>query len=181
MTSRFARAMWTLYEPIHAVSYFAPEPRAAFESAGLRGYWRGYFAGRAAPLGAVGAGPVIALFSGFAPAFVRRALPSIWSMATPAAALEARSAGAAAVLRRLAPDEDAAEQAAASLERVIDGLDFAGRALGASGTGIPPRRAESSSGSSSPARSAGSARACGRTPSAAGSGPCAGSPSPACC
>jgi hypothetical protein len=32
-----ARAMWTLFEPIHAVTYFAPEARGAFEEAGLRG------------------------------------------------------------------------------------------------------------------------------------------------
>jgi len=43
-----ARSMWTLFEPIHAVSYFAPEARSAYERAGLRGFWRGYFAGRAA-------------------------------------------------------------------------------------------------------------------------------------
>src|SRR2546423_1518951 len=48
-----ARAMWTLYEPIHAITYFAAEARAEFEQAGLRGFWRGYFAGRAAPLGAL--------------------------------------------------------------------------------------------------------------------------------
>jgi hypothetical protein len=136
-SSRHPRAMWTLIEPIHAVSYFSAEPRAAFESAGLRGYWRGYFAGRAAPLGAVGAGPVIALFSGFAPPFVRRALPAVWSMITPDAALEARAAGAAAALRRLAPDESAADAVAAALERVIDGLDFAGRALGAANADLP--------------------------------------------
>ena len=49
-----ARAMWTLYEPIHAITYFAAGARAEFEAAGLRGFWRGYFAGRAAPLGLVG-------------------------------------------------------------------------------------------------------------------------------
>jgi hypothetical protein len=46
--------MWTLFEPIHAVTYFTPEARSAYERAGLRGFWRGYFAGRAAPLGAAG-------------------------------------------------------------------------------------------------------------------------------
>ena len=66
-TMSAARAMWTMFEPVHDVSYFAPEALREFTEAGLRGYWRGYFAGRAAPLGAVGAGPVIALFSGFRP------------------------------------------------------------------------------------------------------------------
>ncbi|RQX53027.1 hypothetical protein DLJ57_09695, partial [Micromonospora chalcea] len=37
------RQMWTLYEPVHAVTYFHPRARAAFEAVGLRGYWRGYF------------------------------------------------------------------------------------------------------------------------------------------
>lgn len=46
-----ARTMWALFEPIHAVAYFAPEAEAAYEDAGLRGFWRGYFAGpRAAGL-----------------------------------------------------------------------------------------------------------------------------------
>ena len=136
-SSRLPRAVWTLIEPIHDVSYFSAEPRAAFESAGLRGYWRGYFAGRAAPLGTVGAGPVIALFCSFAPPFVRRALPAVGSMITPDAALDARAAGAAAALRRLAPDESAVQAAAAALDRVVVGLDFAGRGLGAPNAVVP--------------------------------------------
>jgi len=35
-------------------TYFAPESRAAADACGLRGFWMGYFAFRAAPLGAVG-------------------------------------------------------------------------------------------------------------------------------
>ena len=65
--------MWTLFEPVHAVTYFAPQARSAFEEAGLRGFWRGYFAGRAAPLGPAGAAVVTASFYNFAPAFVARA------------------------------------------------------------------------------------------------------------
>src|SRR5262249_20568323 len=53
-----ARTMWTLFEPVHAVTYFTADSRSAYEQAGLRGFWRGYFAGRAAPLGAVSA-PVV--------------------------------------------------------------------------------------------------------------------------
>jgi hypothetical protein len=47
-TMSAARAMWTMFEPVHDVTYFAPEALQAFTEAGLRGYWRGYFAGRAA-------------------------------------------------------------------------------------------------------------------------------------
>jgi hypothetical protein len=49
-----ARSLWHVLEPYHALTYFAPEARRAFEDAGLRGFWRGYFAGRVAPLGMVG-------------------------------------------------------------------------------------------------------------------------------
>lgn len=84
-----ARRMWRLFEPVHAVTYFAPACAAAFESAGLRGFWRGYFAGRAAPLGPVGAGPVVGCFFGFAPGMVSRALPDVWTRITPTEALAA--------------------------------------------------------------------------------------------
>src|SRR3954454_9398606 len=88
------RREWAALEPIHAVTYFAPESKAAYEAANLRGFWRGYFAGRAAPLGPVGAAPATALFFVFAPRMVERALPDVWSRATPAAALAARADGA---------------------------------------------------------------------------------------
>src|SRR4051812_9066204 len=101
-----ARRMWGLYEPVHAALYFAPTTPAVFQEAGLRGYWRGYFAGRAAPLGAVGPAPVIAAFYGFAPQMVARALPDIWSRATPAAAITARQEAAAVALRAVAADLD---------------------------------------------------------------------------
>jgi hypothetical protein len=132
-----ARAMWSLFEPIHAVSYFSPEARVAFEAVGLRGFWRGYFAGRAAPLGPVGPAPVIAIFSGFSPPFVRRALPAVWSIATPEVALDARAAGAVAALRRLAPAEAAVAAAAVMLEDAAAALDFAGRPLGAANADLP--------------------------------------------
>jgi hypothetical protein len=48
--------MWVVVESVHAVTYFAPSCRQVLRDAGLRGFWAGYFAARAAPLGAVGAG-----------------------------------------------------------------------------------------------------------------------------
>ena len=52
-----ARRAWTLYEPIHAIVYFAPEAPEAYKAAGLRGGWMGYFASRSAPMGAVSRRP----------------------------------------------------------------------------------------------------------------------------
>jgi hypothetical protein len=138
-----ARRMWTLFEPVHVVSYFAPEAREAFERAGLRGFWRGYFAGRAAPLGVTGAGPVIAAFYSFAPAMVSRAIPAVWELVTPAAALAARQAGAAAAVRRLL-GLSSAEQvpaeviaAAGQLAAAATGLDQAGRVLAGANVDLP--------------------------------------------
>jgi hypothetical protein len=131
--------MWRLFEPVHAVTYFTPQAREAFEAVGLRGFWRGYFAGRAAPLGPVNAAPVIALFNSFAPQMVTRAIPDVWSRATPETALEARATGAAAALRTLAgsdADHDVAE--AADLAERVAGLSAtAGRALGAANAALP--------------------------------------------
>ena len=85
--------MWTLFEPLHAVTYFAPEGRAAFEAAGLRGFWRGYFASRSAPLGLAPAAVTTALYANFAPRMVERAIPSVWELASPEEVLAARLDG----------------------------------------------------------------------------------------
>jgi hypothetical protein len=134
-----ARRMWRIVEPIHAVTYFTPEALATYAEAGLRGYWRGYFAGRAAPLGHVDAGPVIATFYNFAPAMVARAIPSVWSLAAPATVLEARAAGADAALRRMLDDIPLADvvEAAEIAEHAVALLDPAGRALGAANAMLP--------------------------------------------
>jgi hypothetical protein len=136
--ARAARRMWTLFEPVHLVSYFTAEARAAFEDAGLRGFWRGYFAGRAAPLGRAGAAVVTASFFNFAPPMVARALPGVWDLITPEDALTVRSAGAAAALRRLLGERaDGAGAAADLLLRAVDGLDCAGRVLAAANAALP--------------------------------------------
>ena len=102
-----ARRMWPLLEPIHAVVYFADEVRTA---AGALKIDRGarYFALRAAPLGAVGAEAVTAVFAGFAPSRVAAALPAVWRTAGPGEVAVARSAGASAALRRLLADVEPA-------------------------------------------------------------------------
>jgi hypothetical protein len=132
--------MWTLFEPVHAVTYFAPEARAAFEAANLRGFWRGYFAGRAAPLGAVGPAPVTASFFAFAPRMVQRALPDVWTRADPATALLARLDGARASLAALLGDHAKSTEVAEAAELLrdaADGLPTVGRPLGAANAALP--------------------------------------------
>ncbi|MGW4378882.1 SCO6745 family protein [Kitasatospora sp. NPDC004531] len=134
-----ARALWWLFEPVHALTYFSPEARAAYEAAGLRGYWRGYFGGRSAPLGAVDAPPVIAAFFNFAPQMVERALPELWSRATPEQALQARVSGATGALGRVLADvkPDLIDRSVELLERAVEGLDCAGRVLAAANSALP--------------------------------------------
>lgn len=136
---RVARLMWTHFEPVHAVTYFHPRARAAYEAVGLRGYWRGYFAGRSAPLGATDAAPVISAFFNFAPPMVSRALPAVWRLATPQEALRARLTGAVQALAELTyelPEAHLAE-AADLLERAASAAQTAGRLLGAVNAALP--------------------------------------------
>ncbi|MEV8325289.1 hypothetical protein [Kitasatospora sp. NPDC056731] len=134
-----ARALWWLFEPVHAVTYFLPESREAYEAAGLHGGWRGYFASRSAPLGAVDAPPVIAAFFSFSPAMVERALPEVWTHASPEEALAARLKGSAAALARLLEHVDPAqvELVVEALERAAGRLDCVGRVLAAANAALP--------------------------------------------
>jgi hypothetical protein len=132
-----ARAWWKCLEPVHAVTYFAPECRERSRAIGLRGFWMGYFAARAAPLGAVGPATVEATFSSFHGSMVRRAIPDAWSFADPRSILEARQVGAAAALRRLLPSVDQhAAPLVPSLHRVIDDAIGAGRTLFSANRGL---------------------------------------------
>ena len=115
-----ARRAWTMFEPIHAIVYFAPEAIDLYKAAGLRGGWMGYFASRSAPMGAVSAPVVIATFHSFRPSMVERAIPDAWEYSSPERALAARLAVADTVLRRLWGDAvdspEVAEAAAAAME-----------------------------------------------------------------
>ena len=126
-----ARELWLRIETIHAVTYFAAESTEASTRAGLDGFWAGYFGFRAAPLGAVGAGAVEASFFNFAPSFVQRWVPNVWSSATPAALIAARSQSAVAALARVVPDiaAVAAVRANPLLHDVVDAAIAAGRPL----------------------------------------------------
>jgi len=134
-----ARRAWTLFEPVHAIVFFAPEATEIYKAAGLRGGWMGYFASRSAAMGAVGAEVVTAVFHNFRPAMVARAIPDAWTFSSPERALEARRAVADSALRRLWADDvasaDVTEAAALALE-VVAGLHGDGRPLFAAHAGL---------------------------------------------
>jgi hypothetical protein len=111
---RLARRFFDRLEPVHAVTYFAPEARTAL--AELFGdFWTGYFAARSAPLGVVPAEVVTAAFYNFAPAHVAKALPAAWDATSPADALRVRRESAVAALRRYGVGDGDDVRAAADL------------------------------------------------------------------
>lgn len=91
--------MFELVEPIGTVT-FSEVPNEAFLAIGMRNYWDGYFAGRAAPLGLAPAEVVHAVFYNFADGEVARHIPWVWGKITPQEAIAVRERGSAAALRQ---------------------------------------------------------------------------------
>lgn len=136
-----ARKTWRTVEPVHSCVYFAPEAFAAYERLGLAGQ-QGYFASRAAPMGAVPVEVVIATFFNFSPAYVRATFAGAWARTTPDAVLAARRDAAGAALARLLGDgahgaeiREAAELARTAALAACD--DLAGRPLFAGHARLP--------------------------------------------
>lgn len=136
-----ARRMWRAVEPVHAVTYFAPESKAACDALGTHGFWMSYFALRAAPLGAAPPELVAALFYNFHPAFVARAVPDVWAVAPPERFVEARLSAVDVALHRLAGAEALAGpgvvEAAGIAREAAEAVDTAGRALAAANAALP--------------------------------------------
>ncbi len=133
-----ARRFFDRFEPVHAVTYFAPEARAAFDGLGYRGFWMGYFAARSAPLGMVPREVVAAIFYNFARERVAKALPAAWEIAGPEAALRARQDSAVAALRRYGIGADENVRAAAELAgRAARRAPLDGRPLFAANLALP--------------------------------------------
>ena len=91
--------MFELVEPIATVA-FSEVATAAFLALGMRNYWDGYFAGRAAPLGRAPAEVVHAVFYNFADGEVARHIPWVWGKTSPEEAIAVRERGSVAALRR---------------------------------------------------------------------------------
>jgi len=135
-----ARKMWRTLEPYHGMIYFAPAAAAAYATLGVTGR-SGYFASRAAPMGAVPAAVVVATFFNFNPALVERAMAGVWDTTSPAAILQARLDAVDAALQTALGDEvlTSAEmsEAAALARRATTELPIEGRPLFAGHTSLP--------------------------------------------
>ncbi|MCW2855826.1 MAG: hypothetical protein JWR52_1441 [Marmoricola sp.] len=134
------RELWSLVEPVHVIVYFDPVVSGCLGELGLHGFWNGYFAGRAAPLGAVGPEAVTALFFGFAPAMVAKAVPKVWGRVSPEQAIASRLTSVNTVLSGFLQDADLDD-----VRRATDVLVHAarcipadGRALAAAWQGVDP-------------------------------------------
>ncbi|WP_051116297.1 SCO6745 family protein [Amycolatopsis nigrescens] len=128
-------------DPLHSLSYFAPETEQALTGVGLRPGRMCYFAGRSAPMGAVGPETVAATFYNFNPETVAKYIPRAWTLAEPERVVQARFESVDAVFTRLLGAEvlasaDLAE--AAELARAaVDGCAPEGRPLFAGHLGVP--------------------------------------------
>ncbi|MGL4305875.1 MAG: SCO6745 family protein [Mycobacteriaceae bacterium] len=128
-------------ELLHSLIYFAPEAHERYREAGLDPGPMGYFASRAAALGAVTAPVVTATFYSFNPQVVSVFIPRAWELASPEKVLKARYAAVDDVYRRIFGDHvinsslmaEAAELASVAA-RAIPGTD--GRPLYLSHSGL---------------------------------------------
>src|ERR1700754_1803515 len=92
--------MFEFTEAIGTIT-FSDVPNQAFLALGMRNYWDGYFAGRAAPLGLAPAEVVHAVFYNFADGEVARHIPWVWGKTTPQEAIAVRERSSAAALRQM--------------------------------------------------------------------------------
>jgi len=138
-TPALARRFFDRYEPVHGITYFAPSVRTAFDAMGFLGFWRGYFAGRSAPLGQVPVEVVTAIFYNFSAERVAKAIPAIWDISTPAEMVRVRQDTAVAVLQGygLSDDSPGVAEAAELAGLAARGAPLDGRPLFAANRALP--------------------------------------------
>ncbi|RAJ69032.1 hypothetical protein K378_01921 [Streptomyces sp. Amel2xB2] len=99
------RRCHNMINPLHSAVYFSPALAKELAPYGIEDPSAVYFAGRAAPLGAAGAGTVTATFYNFSHSLVARFVPAVWESASPATVLAARLRAVDAMLRELLGEE----------------------------------------------------------------------------
>jgi hypothetical protein len=134
-----ARKMWRTLEPYHGMIYFTPRATEAYRELGISGR-AGYFASRAAAMGAVSAEVVVATFFNFHPELVAAAIPGAWAAAAPTAVVEARFDAADRALSELLGAEvtgSAEMRSAADLaRRAAEACTVVGRPIYAGHAGL---------------------------------------------
>jgi hypothetical protein len=134
-----ARRLHSVTHPVHSFVYFAPELASAFAALGHTQH-RGYFPGRAAAMGPVGADVVTATFFNFCPTRVAEGMPAAWTREDADAVQTARLTEAGAILRRdaaAAIDDAGVAEANDLLERVADSVGYEGKPIAAGNRSVP--------------------------------------------
>ncbi|SOD74692.1 hypothetical protein SAMN05892883_3882 [Jatrophihabitans sp. GAS493] len=131
LTTLAARAHSRL-EPLHAFIYFAPELQEELAVLGLKPGRMVYFAGRSAPMGAVGPGTVAATFYNFSPSLIGHLMPRVWTLTTPEQVIEGRLVAVDRGLQRLLgelADADVVAETAELVREATTACEVAGRPL----------------------------------------------------
>ena len=118
-----------MLNPMHSAVYFSPALAKELAPYGIEDPSAVYFAGRAAPLGAVGAGAVTATFYNFSHSLIARFLPMLWESASPATVLAARLRAVDTMMRELLGEQ--------ALDSAGDGGSGTARATGRRGLHAP--------------------------------------------
>lgn len=138
---RLSRELWRVIEPYHQLAYRSPEAVEAYSAIGVVEPQHQYFGSRLAALGPIGPKVAVAVLYGFAPSYVERAIPAVWTIAAPAAISAARAQGAGATLRRVLGDAvvdgTGTAEAAGIARAMVDALDLAGRPVAAAHAELP--------------------------------------------
>ncbi|GAA2093043.1 hypothetical protein GCM10009801_59930 [Streptomyces albiaxialis] len=141
LPERAGRRCHHAIQPLHSAVYFSPALGRELAPYGIDDWHATYFAMRAAPLGAVGAGAVTATFYTFSHAVVARYVPEVWDSASPETVLAARLRAVDATLRGLLGDEAVASpemaEAARLALRAAEACTRPGRPLYAANADLP--------------------------------------------
>lgn len=141
LPERAVRRCHNVINPLHSAIYFSPHLAKELAPYGIEDPNAVYFAGRAAPLGAVGAGTVAATFYNFSHTLIARTVPAVWESASPATVLAARLRAVDALLRELLGEETVASpemaEAARLALRAVEGCSRPGRPLYAGNADLP--------------------------------------------
>jgi hypothetical protein len=136
-----ARRCHNMVNPLHSAVYFSPALGKELAPYGIEEPSAVYFAGRAAPLGAAGAGTVTATFYNFSHALVARSVPAVWESASPATVLAARLRAVDTMLRELLGEEAVSSpemtEAASLALKAAEACTRSGRPLYAANADLP--------------------------------------------
>lgn len=135
-----ARDLWRVLEPFHQLAYRTEEATERMSALGLDRPDLQYFGGRLSALGPISMPLAVAVLFGFEPEYVGRAVPEVWSKASPESIVSARVASVDATFRRVLGDEvgaPAVVAAAALARRAVGSCDLAGRPMAAAHFALP--------------------------------------------